>query len=106
MVVERFSKSVINSGIFKIYIATGFFATLIFFVLNAELFTSVEIILGVVFVTVVLKGVANMMFSMIILLFSLDNKKNELEFNAQAEKMEFLLNELKAQEVELSNIKS
>lgn len=106
MVVERFSQSVINSGIFKFYIATGFFATLIFFVLNAQLFTISEILVGVVLTTVVLKGVSNMMLSMIILLFNLDNKKNELEFNSQAEKIDFLLSELKAQDVELSNNKA
>lgn len=105
MVVERFSKSVINSGIFKIYIATGFFATLIFFVINAELFTPIEIILGVIFITVILKGISNMMLSMIILLFSLDNKKNELEFNAKAERIDMLLSELKSQDAELNSIK-
>lgn len=105
MVVERFSKSVINSGIFKIYIATGFFATLIFFVINAELFTPIEIILGVIFITVILKGISNMMLSMIILLFSLDNKKNELEFNAKAERIDILLSELKSQDAELNSIK-
>lgn len=106
MLVEKFSKSVINSGIFKIYIATGFFATLIFFVINAELFTPMEMILGVVFITIILKGISNMMLSMIILLFSLDNKKNELAFNSKAEKIDFLLNELKAQDAELNNIKA
>ncbi len=35
MVIERFSQNVVSSGLFKIYIATGFFATLIFFVINA-----------------------------------------------------------------------
>ena len=46
MVIEKFSQTVINSGIFRLYIATGFFATLIFFVLNAELFTPFEMILA------------------------------------------------------------
>ena len=38
MVIERFSQTVINSGVFRFYIATGFFATLIFFIINADLF--------------------------------------------------------------------
>ncbi len=44
MVVEKFSQGVVNSGIFRLYIATGFFATLIFFVINADLYTPLEMI--------------------------------------------------------------
>ena len=94
MVVERFSQSVINSGIFRIYIATGFFATAIFFIVNADLYTPFEMIFGVVAVTIILKGISNMMLSLIILLFSLENQKNKLDFNYHSEKIDALINEI------------
>lgn len=94
MVVEKFSQNVINTGIFRLYIATGFFATLIFFVVNADLFTPLEMLFGIVGVTIVLKGVSNMMLSLIILLFSLDNKKEELDFKYNSEKIDAMLAEM------------
>ena len=95
VIVERFTQNMINSGLFRLYIASGFFATSVFFVINAELFSPLEMILGVIGVTIALKGITNLMLSMIILLFSLDNKKSELEFNYQSERIDSLLSELK-----------
>jgi hypothetical protein len=105
MIVERFSQTVINSGIFKFYIATGFFATLIFFTINAELFTPMEMILGIILVTICLKGISNMMLSLIISLFSLDNKRNEFNFKYNEEKIQVMLNELTVKDVIDSNSK-
>lgn len=99
MVVERFSQNMINSGIFKLYIATGFFATLIFFVLNAELFTPMEIIFGVVAITTILRGISNLMLSFIISLFSFDKKRQELDFKYNEEKINSALNELSVKDV-------
>lgn len=99
MIIERFSQTVINSGIFRLYIATGFFATLIFFVLNAELFTPFEMILGTILVTIILKGMSNIMLSLIISLFSLDNKRSEFDFKYNEEKIQVMLNELSVKEV-------
>ncbi|NQY22610.1 MAG: hypothetical protein HRT41_01120 [Campylobacteraceae bacterium] len=95
MLVERFTQNMINSGLFRLYIASGFFATSVFFVINAELFSPLEMILGVIGVTIALKGITNLMLSMIILLFSLDNKKSEMEFTYQSERIDSLLSELK-----------
>lgn len=103
MVIERFSQTVINSGVFRLYIAIGFFATLIFFILNTELFTPMEMILGIMLITVILKGVSNLMLSLIISLFSLDNKRKEFEFKYNEEKIQIMLNELSVQEVIDSN---
>ena len=103
MIIERFSQTVINSGIFRLYIATGFFATLIFFVLNAELFTPLEMILGTILITIVLKGMSNLMLSLIISLFSLDNKRSEFDFKYNEEKIQVMLNELSVKEVIDSN---
>lgn len=94
MVIERFSKNVIASGLFRIYIATGFFATSIFFILNVHLFTPIEIVLGIVFITIFLKAVSNIMLSMLILLFNLDNKKEELDIKYHSKKIDELLSEL------------
>lgn len=94
------------SGIFRLYIATGFFATLIFFVLNAQLYTPYEIILSVVGVTIVLKGCANLILSLMISLFSLDSKKEELEFNYNEDKINAMLSELQVQDVVERNEKA
>jgi hypothetical protein len=100
MVVERFSQGVINSGVLRLYVATGFFATLIFFVINADLFTPLEMIFGIVGITIVLKGITNMMLSLIILLFNLDNKRQELDFKYNEEKIEAMLSELSVKEAD------
>ncbi|AXH11493.1 hypothetical protein [Halarcobacter bivalviorum] len=100
MVVERFSQNLINSGIFRLYIATGFFATLIFFVINADLFTPLEMIFGIMGVTIVLKGITNMMLSLLILLFNLDNKRDELKFKYNEDKIDAMLAELSVHEAQ------
>lgn len=98
MVVEKFSQGVLNSGVLRLYIATGFFATLIFFVINSDLFTPIEMLFGIVAVTIVLKGISNIMLSLIIVFFSLDNKKAELEFKHNSDKIDALLADLTIQD--------
>lgn len=100
MVIERFSQNLINSGIFKIYIATGFFATLIFFVVNSELFSPIEMILGSILITIILKGLSNLMLSFMVSSFSLENKKAEFDFKYNEEKINILLNQLVAKEAD------
>ena len=105
MVIERFSQTVINSGVFRFYIATGFFATLIFFIINADLFTPMEMILGIILITIVLKGVSNMMLSLVVSLFSLDNKKSEFDFKYNEEKIQVMLSQLTVNDAADSSIK-
>lgn len=105
MVVERFSQELINSGVFRLYIATGFFATLIFFVVNADLFTPIEMILGIIGTTIILKGISNMMLSLVISLFSLDGKRSELDFKYNEEKIDAMLHELGVNDIAKSNQK-
>ncbi|QKF72594.1 putative membrane protein [Aliarcobacter faecis] len=105
MVIERFSQNLINSGLFKTYIATGFFATLLFFLFNSELFTPIEMIVGIVFITLLLKGLSNIMISLIISLFSLENKRKEFEFKYNEDKINAMLNELVVKDVIDSNEK-
>ena len=105
MIVERFSQNVLNSGLSRFYVATGFFGTLIFFTINADLFTPLEMLLGIMLVTVILKGVSNMMFSMIISLFNLDNKRSEFDFKYNEEKIQVMLNELTVKDIMDTNAK-
>lgn len=94
MIIERFSKTVIASGIFRFYVATGFFGISLFFLFNHNLFTPMEIVLGIIFATVFLKTLSNVMLSLLILLFNLDNKKAELDFKYHTQKIDELLSEL------------
>ena len=106
MVVERFSQGVINSGVFRLYIATGFFATLIFFVVNADLFTPIEMVIGIIGITVTLKGISNMMLSLIILLFNFDNKQAQIDFEYNSEKIDSILAELTIKEAAVKSGKN
>ena len=58
-----------------------------------------EMILGIILVTVTLKGVSNLMLSLIISLFSLENKRNEFDFKYNEEKIQVMLNELSVKDV-------
>lgn len=88
-----------NSGLFKTYIATGFFATLLFFLFNSELFTPIEMLVGIIFVTLLLKGLSNIMISLIISLFSLENKRKEFDFKYNEDKINAMLNELVVKDI-------
>jgi hypothetical protein len=52
-----------------------------------------------------LKALSNVMLSLIISLFSLDNKREEFEFKYNEDKIQALLNELVIKEVSDSNDK-
>ena len=103
MVIESFSKKMIASGIFNTYIAAGFFGTLVFFILNADLFTPLEMTFGTIFITIALKGVSNMMLSLVILLFNLKNTQEKHDFKSTEDKLELLINELQLQDTRLKS---
>ena len=105
MVIENFSHKVMSSGVFHTYIAIGFFATLIFFILNAQLFTPLEMVFGTILVTIALKGMSNIMFSLIILLYDLQNNQEEQEFKLVEDRLDLLMNELKMQEAKVKTTK-
>jgi len=105
VVVERFSQNVISSGLFKIYIATGFFASLIFFVINADHFTPMEMLVGIIGITIILKGISNMMLSIIILLFNFDNKQAQLDFEYNSDKIDTILAEMSINDATVKNDK-
>ena len=99
MVVERFSQNLINTGIFKIYIAIGFFATIIFFTFNSELFSPLQKLFGAILVTVTLKGFSNLMLSFIVNNFSLDQKRMEFDNRYNEDKINLLLNQLVVKDI-------
>ena len=101
MIIEDFSRRLITSKMMNTYVATAFFSTVIFFVLNANSYTPLEMITGVILVTIAFKGVANMMLSLVILLFNLENKGQSLEFEQTSSKVNGLLNELSLQQTKI-----
>jgi len=101
MIIENFSYKMMSSGIFNTYIATGFFGTLIFFILNSDQFTPLEIMLGTIVITIALKGISNIMLSLIILLFNLKNIEDKHNFKEAEDKLDYLLSELQIKETGL-----
>jgi len=99
VVVERFSHNLINTGIFKVYTAIGFFATLIFFIFNTELFSPLQMLFGAILVTVFLKGCSHLMLSFIVEHFSLENRKQEFDVRYNEEKLALLLNQYSIDEL-------
>ena len=106
MIIEAFSKKMIDSGILNTYVAAVFFASAIFFVLNSSHFTPIEMMLGVVISTIVFKGVANIMLSMTIALVNLENKQDEVNFKKESENLESLINDLAIQEAAIQSNKN
>ncbi len=106
MVIQNFSQQIIHSRVFSTYIAAGFFATLIFFVLNAHLFTPFEMMFGTVIVTIALKGISNMMISLVILLFNLQDTHDEQSFKIAEDKLDLLIHQMKMGVVESKDSKN
>jgi hypothetical protein len=106
MNVEKFSNKLVRSNITNTYVATAFFATLIYFTINSNLYTPMEILIGVILSTIFFKGIANIMFSLVIALFNLKNQEEELAFDKISTKVEGLLNDLSLQESKLKTTNS
>lgn len=106
MLVESFSKKILESKIFDTYVAAVFFATLIFFVLNINNYTPFEMIFWIMIVTVGFKGIANIMFSLTIALVDIDNVEESVEFEHESNKLESLVNDLAIQEATVKTNKN
>lgn len=106
MVIEKFSKRMLDSRIFNSYVATAFFSSLIFYVLHASLFTPLEMIFGIITATILFKGVANMMLSLTISLVNLDNQEDQVAFKKDSDTLESLVNDLAIQEAAIQSNKS
>ena len=101
MVIENFTNRLLASRLIDTYVATAFFATLIFFTLNAHLYTPIEIISSVIIVTIGFKGLGHFVVGIVISLYSLEEKKNEVEFNEKSSEIEGLLNDLALQQTKI-----
>jgi hypothetical protein len=101
MIIEKFSYKMMSSGIFSMYIATGFFGILIFFILNSDQYSPLEMMLGTIVITIALKGISNIMLSLIILLFNFKNMEDKHKFKEAEDKLNYLLNELQIKETNL-----
>lgn len=106
MITESFSKKFLSSKVLDTYVAASFFATLVFFVLNADHYTPFEMIFWVVLVTIAFKGLANIMFSLSISLIELDNEEDRLEFEKSSNKLESLVNDLAIKEAAVQSNKN
>jgi len=104
MNIENFSNVIVRSNLINTYVATAFFATLIYFTINSNLYTPLEMIASVMLVTIAFKGIANLMFSLIIALFKFDNKDEIENFDKVSTKVNGLLNELSLQEAQLKTL--
>lgn len=106
MRTEEFSKRLLQSKIFDTYVAAVFFGTVIFFVLNASFYTPLEMIFWVIFVTILFKGLANIMLSMLIGLFNLSNEQDRLEFEKASDELDSLVNDLAIKEAAVQSAKT
>jgi len=106
MRTEDFTKWILKTKVFDIYVATVFFATSIFFVINSTFYTPLEIIFTIVFVTVLFKGLANVMISMVISLINLSNEQDRVEFEKASDKLDSLVNDLAIQEASVQSHKT
>jgi len=103
MNVEKFSNSLVRSNILNTYVATAFFATMIYFTINANLYTPIEMLFGIIMSTIFFKGIGNIMFSLVVALFNLQNQEDEIEFDKLTTKVNGLLNDLALQESKLKS---
>lgn len=106
MLVENFSNKVLRSKIIDTYVATAFFAVVIFFTLNADIYTPFEMIFGIVFVTIAFKGLAHMMVGLIISLYDFEYKKESVEFGEVSNRINGLLNDLTLQQTKIKSQKT
>ena len=106
MIVEKFSNKIIASRLFNTYVAASFFAVVIFFVLNINGFTAIEMMVGVIISTIVFKSLANTMLSMTISLLNLDNKEEAVKFEEAADRIESLVKDLAIQDAAIQSQKN
>ena len=106
MKTEEFSKKLIQSGLLNTYVAAVFFGTSVFFVLNSAYYTPMEMMFAIVFVTVLFKGLANIMLSMSISLVNLQGNHEKVGFEESSSKLESLVNDLAIQEAALQSNKT
>lgn len=106
MRTEEFSKAILRSKIFDTYVAAVFFGTVIFFILNSSFYTPLEMVLAITLITILFKGLSNIMFSMVISLINLSNEQDRVEFAEASDNLESLVNDLAIQEASAQSAKT
>ena len=101
--VEKFFIKIIKTKFIDFYVATAFFATVVFFILNISLYTPSEILMWIIIVTLTFKGLAHLIVSIIIMFFDLKQIEQNLEYKKQLNKLETLVNELSIQQTKIKN---
>jgi len=103
MDIEKFSNNLVRSNVLNTYVAAAFFGTLIYFTINSNLYTPIEMLFCIVMSTIFFKGIGNIMFSLVIAFFNLQSQEDELEFDKLSTKVEGLLSDLALQESKLKS---
>ena len=103
MVIEEFSSKLLSSKMINTYVATAFFAVVIFFTLNADIYTPFEMLFGVIFTTIAFKGLSYMMSALVISLYDLNNQKESIEFGEVSSRINGLLNDLSLQQTKMKS---
>jgi len=106
MRTEEFSQNLLRTKIFDTYVAAVFFGTVIFFVLNSAFYTPIEMIFGIMFITILFKGLSNIMLSMVISLVNLSNEQDRVDFEESSDKLESLVNDLAIQKAATQSAKT
>lgn len=75
--INLFANNIKNEKLFKLFVTIPFFATIIFFVFNNELFTFEEILIYTIFCVILFKAISNIMLSLIVLF---EEKKDNNKF--------------------------
>jgi len=101
--VENFFFKIIKTKFIDFYVATAFFATVIFFILNISLYTPIEILMGIIIVTLIFKGLAHLIVSIILMFYDLNKIEQNLEYKKKLNKLETLVNELSIQQAKIKN---
>jgi type II secretory pathway component PulJ len=105
MIVEKFSNKIVASRLLNTYVAASFFAIVIFFVVNINGFTPIEMMISVIISTIVFKSIANIMLSMTIALLNLDNKQDSIKFEESSNRIESLVKDLAIQDAAIQSQK-
>lgn len=77
--INLFANNIKNEKLFKLFVIIPFFATIIFFVFNNELFTFEEILIYTIFCVILFKAISNIMLSLIVLLEEKNDNNKKFE---------------------------
>jgi hypothetical protein len=95
---EQTRISIEASGIEDIFVFTGFIAVVIFFIINSDIFTVADIVIGSIFTLMILKSIYFMMVGFVTSLASIDVIEEDIKFKNSIDRVEAALGDLLVQE--------